>query len=86
MRKDGVQESTDTRKGKDAEIRESDMYHERSMQYLPLDVTIGNRGAKANVNSLQVGQERKLLEKFVWVGVYGWVDPGKYELDKASGS
>ena len=86
MRKNGVQESTDTHKHKSAEIMESDMYHEWRMQHLPLDVMVGNRGAKANVKSLQVGQERKLLEKIVWVGVCGWVDPGKYELDKAGGS
>jgi hypothetical protein len=35
---------------------------------------------------LKVGQERKLVEKIVWVGVCGWVDPPKREFDKASGS
>jgi hypothetical protein len=53
---------------------------------LPLEATIGNRGGKPNEESLQMGQEIKLLEKIVWVRVCGWVDPVKREFDKAGGS
>jgi hypothetical protein len=57
VRKKGFQESTDTPEKKRAEVRMGDMYHDRSIQQLPLDVTIWNRGLKANVELLQLGKE-----------------------------
>ena len=47
MRENGFQETTDTHEVKHAEVRMCDVCDDRSMQQLPLDVTIGNSGAKA---------------------------------------
>jgi len=48
----GFQETTDTHDFKLAEVRMCEVCDDRSMQQLPLDVTIGNCAAKANVDCL----------------------------------
>jgi hypothetical protein len=48
VRKNGFQESADTQEVKYAEVRKNDVHRDWSMQQLPFDVTIGNRGAKPN--------------------------------------
>ena len=40
-----------------AEVRMNDVHRDRSLQHLALNIMIGNRGAKAKVDYLQVGHE-----------------------------
>ena len=57
VRENGFQESTDTHEAKVAEVKMNDMCRDRRTGQLPLEVTIRNRRAKADVKSLQLGQE-----------------------------
>ena len=58
VRKNGFQESTDTQEDKYAEARKSEVRRcDWSMQQLPLNVTIGSRGAEPNDQFPQLGQE-----------------------------
>ena len=86
VRKKGFKVRANTLEIKPAEVRICDTYVDRYMQQLPLDVTIGNRGTKANSDCFQLGQVRKWSEQIVWMGICGWVDPYKCEFDKANGT
>jgi hypothetical protein len=52
VRKNGFQESADTLEIKYAEVRKSEVRRDWRMQQLPLDVTMGDRGAKPNDQSV----------------------------------
>ena len=51
----GFRETTHTHEVKRAEVRMCDVCDDRGMQQLPLDVTTGNSGAKANLEFVQLG-------------------------------
>jgi hypothetical protein len=50
-RKNCLQVSVNAFESEPAKVRKRDMYHNRSMQQLPLDFTVGNRGVKVDYES-----------------------------------
>ncbi|SRR6266853_5806039 len=57
VRKEFFQVSTDTLEVKQAEVTKYDVGYDRHTQQLPLDITLGNRAAKANSECLKPWQE-----------------------------
>jgi hypothetical protein len=69
-----------------AEVRKCDLNCDRRMRQLALDLTIGCRGYKANLELLQVRLERNRSEKKFWLDVCGCMVASKKECDEANGT